>query len=431
MEERETMIEHGQFWLQDDEQRRLWGTLYVNESNESRLETFGSLMDPREESLRTIVGLIASGQRSVTLIDCFPTDTHNWEWARRGETDWSHQTYLVNKVVEGIGFERGEEIAFEQAVIDISTLSKWADPKLVELNLCEDDNKAITVNISKEVREDENTTVSSRDEEVKISIRFQPKERMQHHGVITRYQVEDHCLLIVERADGSLMPLDSILSVAGDMLDLLSICCNETPTVDSFVLHRDEHKPHQVNLYVRMRGYSVEGKEGYPYASLRLEDLGGMEGVAHWLGVTERYGAAVTLLTSNWYNENAYTEDKLSRMYAAVEGLISRRKKRKRSKMTSDELARFAEEAIPGFSSLINEPSKEWAMRVKKVRDQKLSHSDPTSTLVIGSRAMHVMTNLLYVVGSSFLLSEMGMEGPQISKYIEWTYQTLSLREQR
>ena len=66
-----------------------------------------------------------------------------------------------------------------------------------------------------------------------------------------------------------------------------------------------------------------------------------------------------------------------------------------------------------------------------EVRDQKLSHSDPTSTLVIGGLTMRVMTNLLYVIGSSFLLREMGMEDPQISKYIEWTYQTLPLREQR
>ena len=200
-----------------------------------------------------------------------------------------------------------------------------------------------------------------------IGIRFQPKERMQHHGVITSYEVEDHCLLIIESADGSLMPLDSILPVAGVMLDLLSICCNETPKVDSFVVHRGETKYPPVNLYVRMRGYNVEGREGYPRSALRLEDLGGMERVARWFAVTERYGAAVTLLTSNWYNENAYTEDNLSRMYAAVEGLLSRKKKRKRSKMSSAELARFAEEAIPGFSSLINRPSKEWALRVKDV----------------------------------------------------------------
>ena len=183
MKNKETMIEHGQFWLQDDEPRRLWGTLCVNEANESRLETFGSLMDPREESSRTIVGLIASGQRSVTLIDCFPTDTYNWASARHGETDWSHQTCLVNKVVDGIGFEREEAIAFEQAVIDISTLSKWADPKLVALNLCEDDNKAITVNISKEARKDESTTVSFRGEEVKISVIPISRNRTINHSM--------------------------------------------------------------------------------------------------------------------------------------------------------------------------------------------------------------------------------------------------------
>ena len=101
------ITEHGLFWLRDNAERKLWGTLYVNEANEAKLDTFGSLIDPAEEILHTIVGQIKSGQEWVTLMDCAPTDTQNWWWARHGQTDWSHQTCLVNKVVEGIGFEQG------------------------------------------------------------------------------------------------------------------------------------------------------------------------------------------------------------------------------------------------------------------------------------------------------------------------------------
>ena len=168
------------------------------------------------------------------------------------------------------------------------------------------------------------------------------------------------------------------------MLDILSVCCNETATVDSFSVFRRELKLRPAKVYVRMRGYDVGGKEGYPYAALELKDFGGMEGVARWFEVTEEYGAAVTLLTSNWYNENAYAEDKFSRMYVAVESLLSRKKNRKSSSMTFVELATFAEEAIPGFSRFTNRPSEEWAESVKAIRDQKISHSDPTSTLNVG-----------------------------------------------
>ena len=76
-----------------------------------------------------------------------------------------------------------------------------------------------------------------------------------------------------------------------------------------------------------------------------------MEGVAHWIQLKERYGESVAHLTSNWYNEKAYSEDKLSRMYAAVEGLLSRKKSRNRAKMKEAELAKFVEEAIPGLQA--------------------------------------------------------------------------------
>ena len=56
---------------------RLWGTLYINEVNESTLETFGSLIDPQGEGSHTIVGRIKAGQEFVTLIDCFPTNTRS------------------------------------------------------------------------------------------------------------------------------------------------------------------------------------------------------------------------------------------------------------------------------------------------------------------------------------------------------------------
>ena len=42
---------------------------------------------------------------------------------------------------------------------------------------------------------------------------------------------------------------------------------------------------------------------------------------------------------------------------------------------------------------------------------------------------MHVMTNVLYMVGASFLLRGMGMGDEQIEKYIHGCRQTLLLRE--
>ena len=86
MDRNEPITEHGKFWLMDNEQKQLWGSLYINEVNEAKLETFGSLIGPTEAGLHTIVGKIRSGQELVTLIDCFPTNSLNWWLSEDGTT---------------------------------------------------------------------------------------------------------------------------------------------------------------------------------------------------------------------------------------------------------------------------------------------------------------------------------------------------------
>ena len=183
--------------------------------------------------------------------------------------------------------------------------------------------------------------------------------------------------------------------------------------------------------FIRMRGYNAERKDGFPFPSPSFDDIGRAKGMAKWLEVSEKYGTTVGLLTSNWFNERAYNEDKFARVYTAIEGLLSRRKGRSRAKMRSGELAKFVEEVVPEISKLTNSPSEDWATKVKDIRDQKISHADPTSTVVADGLGMVIMTNLLYVAGAAFLLREIGMENQHIEKYIEGCYQTLPLREQQ
>ena len=337
----------------------------------------------------------------------------------------------MNRVVKGVGFEKGDKIAFEQATLSISTLPKWANPNIVKLNHTEARNRPIRFTISVEERADESAIVSFRGEEVKISLRFLPKQESMRRGVITRILVQDHCHLIIEKADGSKMPLDSILSVAGAMMDVLSICCNETPTVTSISVNYEKGKQPPANVYVQMKGHGAEERKSNPYPALDLKDLGGMGGVARWIEVKERFGDSVALLASNWYNEKAYNEDSLSRMYAAVEGLLTRKNNRSRAKMNATQLAGFVAEAIPSFSSITSSLPEEWAKRVKEIRDQKIAHSDPISMVVADGRTMHVMTNILYVAGASFLLKEMGLAEEQVEHYIASCSKILLLSEQQ
>ena len=431
MDNREAITEHGQFWLQDSDQRKLWGTLRINEINEATLETFGSLIGNEERSPCNIIGQINGRFGWVTLINCFPINTQNAFPVKDGDIDWSHQTCFVNQAVQGIAFGKGEEIAFEEATLDISTLSKWVNPGLVETNLTEGLIRPYGINISVRDRADEAAILNFRGEDIKISIRFIPKGGSVDRGVISSYSVEDHCLLAIEKPDGTRTGLDSILSATGSILNLLSICCNETPIVHEFRVRLEKDDPFKARAFVRMRGYNAEKREGFPYPAPSFSDVGGVKGIAKWLEVSEKYGTAVGLLTSNWFNERAYNEDKFARVFTAVEGLLSRKKARNKASMNSVELAEFVEQMVPGFSDLTNYPADDWAERVKEIRDQRVSHSDPVSTVATDGRTIILMTNLLYVAGASFLLREIGIEEQQIKEYIHVCYQSLLLSDQQ
>ena len=175
MNEREEITEYGLFWRQDNDQKKLWGTLRISETNEAKLETFGSLSDIGEHSQINIIGQIKGGFGWATLINCFPVNTQNPFPVRDGEIDWSRQTLHVNQVVDGIAFGKDEEIAFEEATLDISTLSKWVDPCLVEAHLAKGDISPFKTDLSVRERKDETTILNFRGESIRVSIRFVPK----------------------------------------------------------------------------------------------------------------------------------------------------------------------------------------------------------------------------------------------------------------
>ena len=348
-----------------------------------------------------------------------------------GQTDWSYQTYFVNGVVNGIAFQEGDEVGFELASISISTLPKWANPNVGTLDSAQGEAGTQRANLKIVERPDETITVVDGGQEIRISLRYRPKVDVSRgrHGAITRYLVEHHCQLEMERSDGSKMPLESLRSVTETMRDLLAICCNETPTVNSIFALCHKGTPPVGKVFFKTRGIDRQGKKSHPYPAIVLKDLGGLGGLAAWFRVREQYGELVARLTSNWYNDKAYIEDRFNRMYAAVEGLLSKKQERNRATMTARELSGFVEDAIPGFSSVTNRHSEEWAEQAKDIRDQRISHSDPTSTVDADGLTILVMANVLYVAGASFLLGEIEVGEDQIHQFIKDCQGALLLSE--
>ena len=420
----ESKTEHGLFWVSNDEDKKLWGTLQINEINEARVETFGSLIGTREENPQTIVGLIKGGQQAVTLLNCFPINTRHAVPALDGELDWSHQTCLVNVVLEGLALQEDQQPDFAAAMINISTLPKWVNPNILDVKPTKTLSGSWKIGITLKDRADESIITTFREKRIKIGIWFNAAEQSDSRGPITKYSAEDNCLLSLEAAEGERLHLDDITGITAAIQDLLTVCCNETSVVTSVHVKHEQKDEETVKVFRRMKGYKVEKKGDNAHPSLNFQNIGGMKGIAKWLEKTEEYHPATAVLTSNWYNDTGYGSDKLSRTYTAVEGLQTRKNSRKKANMNVRQLAEFVDQAIPNFDDITNSNAKDWATKVKNVRDKTIAHLDPIGAPTTDGLALLRMSDVLYVAGTSFLLRKVGLGEPEIQKYIQGCYQS-------
>ena len=414
MDTNEATSEHGLFWLKNHEQKKLWGTLRINEINEATLETFGSLIDLAEEHTRTIVGLVKQGQTPVTLLNCFPIKTQDSLAAPEYQPDGSHQTCRVNIVLEGIGLEGDEEPTFDEATVNISTLPRWVNPNLVRIEYITSPSGKTKREISLNDREDETVVTTFKGSKIKITIRFIPAGGRVWTARITKYSVEDNCFLVLQRADGGKLLLEDITAVTATIQDLLTICCNEEAVVTSVNVKYERDDQQRIRVFLRMKGYKSQKKKDDQFPALDFEDIGQMKGIARWLEITEKYHPATAVLTSHWYNDTAYSSDKLSRTYTAVEGLNARKKNRTQANMNAEDLAQFVDQAIPNFHNITNSSAEDWAAKTKAVRDKAITHLDPTGAPPADGATLFRMANILYVAGALFLLREIGIEESNI-----------------
>lgn len=341
------------------------------------------------------------------------------------EIDWSYQSYVVNGVVKGLAFDEGEEIAFERAILSISTLTKWTRPGLVKVSMGKDDRVRV------EDRADLVVEVDLKKGEIQVSLRFVPDERWSQRMTSIKYSVEDHCFLVMQRPDGTKVPLKDLLSIEGAIRDLLAVCCNEVPIVRRFnACYKGDDKgddDYTATVFVGRRGPKTREEKVPPFPALTLKDIGGIQGVGRWLEMREKYEAAAARLTSEWYNDTSYHEDRFYRMFVAVEGLLAIKENRNRAQISKVDLARFVEEAIPEFQEFTGRSPKEWACETKKIRDETISHLDPTSAVSPDGIELYIMTNVLYVAGAAFLLRETGLDNSKIKQYVQGCKQIMTL----
>ena len=407
----ETLDLEGMFWLPGNPDRKVAGRLEFSDADGPDLRLIGSFHDPNEVLTRRSGPVIRvpleeffgsnidaprifgeTTQGFVTLDRCWrKSGTFPLLGGRRP----ARENYGAWAVFLGAHFDEGASPAFSRVSTRIQNLENWTGMSLVR----------ITLDYSEE---------SKKLEEVHI-VAGQPTE------LVAQSALGELCLSlgyllkgdhIVESAIAQRQAIQirfsehksiaGILAVCSSLRDLVTIGANARVSIHSVSLtHPNCDNP--VDFYTQLIGAVGQANRGTPNASKFLfafKDIGGLDGLAKWLEVAQRYSLVIDALLSPEYRPPWYVESRFFDAITAAEAFA--RIQGQYEHVNRYKIKQLGQAAGGTFEALVGDVDK-WADRVWDARRDDLVHrgiaeANPTP--------LHAMSESLYFLIVLSLLNE-------------------------
>jgi hypothetical protein len=124
-------VKAGYFWLPEQEDHKIPGTLTINDGGKIELEVVGlfnksiEALD-REEDLSRIIGYVEK-DGWVTLDDCFYTKK-NISFG-----NISRSKVRVNRVLSGVAYDKDEDVTFNTLSFSVECMDEWVGISGIEV----------------------------------------------------------------------------------------------------------------------------------------------------------------------------------------------------------------------------------------------------------------------------------------------------------
>ena len=322
----------GTFWQAGKPDRKVAGRLTFNNADGLELNLIGSLHEltevldqltepvvsvpseelhgPISESVR-ILGETTKGH--VTLDHCL---RKSGSFPLIGPRRPAQETYLCDVALLHAHFDEDEPLVFTGVRTRIQNLEHWVGTSSVGIEFDYDEK-------SKEIEQ--------------IRIINTPREKMVTQTclgeleLIFKYSlVGDHIVESTIRQSHVLefrfsepQSLRDTVGVCTSLRDLVTIGVDSPVSIDGVsLMHADLDRP--VDFYAQFigTGYQAVGKPPHPREMLfTFEGLGGLQGVAKWLDVAQKYKLVISMLLSPQYRPPWYAEHRFFDSITALETL--------------------------------------------------------------------------------------------------------------
>ena len=198
-----------------------------------------------------------------------------------------------------------------------------------------------------------------------------------------------------------------ILAVCSSLRDVVTIGTNTPVSIHSVSLtHPCLDNP--IGFYTRLIGAVGQGSLRSPRPSKFLftfEDIGGLEGLAKWLEVTQRYRLVIDALLSPEYRSPWYVESRFFDAITAAEAFA--RIQGQYEHVNRYKIKQLGHGAGDPFEALVGDVNK-WADRVWDARRDDLVHRRLSETK---PSPLYTMSESLYFLVILSILKECGAPG--------------------
>ena len=413
----------GLFWLDADPNNRLYGHLTFQPQTGGQLELNGSLNGLQEYMPIQIQGTTQMGD--LTLVGCTRMSLSEW----MSSISLTKEIYHVQFIFEGVYFSPNQKRAFSSAHIRFRYLDRWVwkPGASVKHEHREGADSKTDIVITGSAPPKETVQMDDGDLELVFGYELRSSHPMgettisEYVGIGFRFSEP--------------RPLEVILSRCRALQNLLTIGLHEPSLVEalSLVGATGNHIPqdtssarHSIVLHAQLQGdrTSPEEKPVHPLDMLfTFDNIGGLDGVAKWLRISDKFDIVIGLLLSHQYLPITYEENRLLNTLIATEALIRIRTRKQKFNFKAG-LIDMVNHVGDIFEKLVVN-SKTWAESVVKSRTMYLVHPGLHGRL--NAWEMDKLSGSLYFLVVLCLLREAGVPEVTLSKVAEnKTFTTLA-----
>src|SRR5829696_6908392 len=352
----------GYWWLPDDPEEIVPGTLNFDPDEGARLDLLGSLKGARAEDIGTmidpklILGESAEG-KLITLQDCGETESK-----RRVGSGFATSSLYAGIVFVGEHFQRPDDVGFERLFVEYLHLDAWAGVSGFEIKLPVDETHPLSV----EYKSPERRTATVGDE-FEVTLSFNADVRASTSPLVTETTITQRAVLAIEFPEKK--PLEHLQGIAYRLQHFLSLGTRKS--VYPVALWgktgpKGEAKPVQVN-YRSVARRGADDKTPTPRDMLfGLRDLpeGFGPTVEWWLERAEVLDPVYQLYLGTIYNPQSYLEQRFLNLVQALE--VYHRRAMSSSDLQEEEHKKRKEEILEA----VPDQHKRWLERKLKYSNE-------------------------------------------------------------